>query len=170
MGGMDVAKNGRADRHGRRRGLDRGADRERRLGHRRHPAGLRSVRDLPPARGRPVAAHKQAVVAELAPHTAEQSWWLGFLDTGAHDTVFRQVPMVRLYWGWQYVLVEAGPDQALAWRTGHMRGRGSEFVPEPGHPHRHVEVDPVYEGAQITTGEAFDAGDAIAQGVDVDVQ
>ncbi|KUJ47102.1 hypothetical protein EG812_05760 [Verrucosispora sp. FIM060022] len=33
---------------------------------------------------------------------------------------------MSLYWNWSYVLVEAGPEQALTWRTGHMRhGRGS---------------------------------------------
>jgi len=55
-------------------------------------------------------------------HTAEQPWWLGYLDTGAHDVVFNTVPKVTLYWGWRYVLVEAGPEQALTWRSGHMRG------------------------------------------------
>ncbi|KAB1903678.1 hypothetical protein F8274_29240 [Micromonospora sp. AMSO31t] len=32
---------------------------------------------------------------------------------------------MSLYWDWQYVLVEAGPEQALTWRSGHMRGDGS---------------------------------------------
>ncbi len=67
------------------------------------------------------AAHEQAVVAELTRHTAAQPWWLGYLATGAHDVVFSHVPTVTLYWGWHYVFVEAGPEQALAWRTGHMR-------------------------------------------------
>ncbi|MET8039327.1 hypothetical protein ABZU25_00530 [Micromonospora sp. NPDC005215] len=32
----------------------------------------------------------------------------------------------KLYWDWPYVLVEAGSEQALTWRTGHLRhGRGS---------------------------------------------
>jgi hypothetical protein len=35
--------------------------------------------------------------------------------------VFGHVPRVTLYWEWPYVLVEAGPAQALSWRTGHMR-------------------------------------------------
>jgi hypothetical protein len=68
-----------------------------------------------------VAAHEQAVVAELARHTAKQPWWLGYLETGAHDVVFDDAPRVTLYWDWPYVLVEAGPEQALTWRTGHMR-------------------------------------------------
>ncbi|MDQ3477441.1 MAG: hypothetical protein M3492_14235 [Actinomycetota bacterium] len=46
---------------------------------------------------------------------------MGYLDTGAHDIVFPQAPKVSLYADWHYVLVEAGPEQALIWRTGHMR-------------------------------------------------
>ncbi|MET8355210.1 hypothetical protein [Micromonospora sp. NPDC005206] len=69
-------------------------------------------------------AHEHAVVNELAACTPDQPWWLGFLDTGAHDLVFPGAPKVSIYWGWSYVLVEAGPEQALTWRTGHMRGDG----------------------------------------------
>ena len=43
-------------------------------------------------------------------------WWLGYLDTGADDVVFTDVPMVTLYAGWHYVLVEAGPQQAADWK------------------------------------------------------
>ncbi|RLP89024.1 hypothetical protein EAD89_00980 [Micromonospora sp. BL4] len=32
---------------------------------------------------------------------------------------------MSLYWDWRYLLVEAGPRQALTWRTGHMRGEGA---------------------------------------------
>ncbi|TCC00654.1 hypothetical protein E0H26_00215 [Micromonospora zingiberis] len=32
---------------------------------------------------------------------------------------------MSLYWEWSYVLVEAGPQAALTWRTGHMRGEGT---------------------------------------------
>ncbi|MGI5520837.1 hypothetical protein ACQEUX_07765 [Micromonospora sp. CA-259024] len=70
-------------------------------------------------------AHENAVINELVGCTPEQPWWLGYLDTGAHDIVFPRAPRVTLYWGWSYVLVEAGPEQALTWRTGHMRGDGS---------------------------------------------
>jgi hypothetical protein len=72
-----------------------------------------------------VQAHERAVVDDLRAHTPEQSWWLGYLNTGAHDVVFPDAPMQSLYWDWHYVLVEAGPQQALTWRTGHMRGPGS---------------------------------------------
>ena len=72
--------------------------------------------------GADITLHERTVVDILKAHTAEQPWWLGYLDTGAHDVVFNTVPKVTLYWGWRYVLVEAGPEQALTWRTGHMRG------------------------------------------------
>jgi hypothetical protein len=75
------------------------------------------------------ATHETAVVAELVRHTADQSWWLGYLETGAHDVVFPSAPRVSLYWDWPYVLVEAGPEQALSWRTGHMRD-GSGTLPD----------------------------------------
>jgi hypothetical protein len=73
----------------------------------------------------PVAVYEHAVVDDLAGHTPEQPWWLAYLETGAHDIVFPLAPRVPLYWHWPYVLVEAGPEQALTWRTGHMRGEGS---------------------------------------------
>lgn len=61
-------------------------------------------------------AHDQAVLGLLRAHSADQSWWLGYLDTGADDIVFADAPMVTMYSGWHYVLVEAGPEQAATWR------------------------------------------------------
>ena len=60
--------------------------------------------------------HDRAVSALLTEHSAGQPWWLGYLDTGADDIVFPDAPMVTLYYGWHYVLVEAGPEQAATWR------------------------------------------------------
>jgi hypothetical protein len=60
--------------------------------------------------------HDRAVLTALRRTTADQPWWLGYLDTGADDVVFPDVPMVALYAGWRYVLVEAGPEQAATWR------------------------------------------------------
>jgi hypothetical protein len=60
--------------------------------------------------------HDQAVIALLSEHPAGQPWWLGYLDTGADDIVFPGAPMVTLYSGWHYVLVQAGPEQAATWR------------------------------------------------------
>ena len=82
-----------------------------------------------PPEGVAVAEHERAVVQRLAERGPEQPWWLGFLDTGAHDVVFPDAPRVRLYWEWRYVLVLAGPAQALGWRTGHMR-HGSGALPD----------------------------------------
>jgi hypothetical protein len=85
------------------------------------------------ADGCDIEAHERAVVEELAGRTADQPWWLGYLETGAHDIVFPLAPRVTLYAGWPYVMVEAGPEQALTWRLGHMRGDGplpDLFFPE----------------------------------------
>lgn len=61
--------------------------------------------------------HDRAVIEVLTEHTDQQQpWWLGYLDTGADDVVFADAPAVTLYSGWQYVLVEAGPEQAESWR------------------------------------------------------
>jgi hypothetical protein len=64
--------------------------------------------------------HDRAVLALLTEHTADQPWWLGYLDTGADDIVFPGAPMVTLYSGWHYVLVEAGPEQAATWRRSDL--------------------------------------------------
>ncbi|CCH18728.1 Conserved hypothetical protein [Micromonospora lupini str. Lupac 08] len=78
-----------------------------------------------PPGGVSLEAHELAVVRELATATPEQPWWLGYLDTGAHDVVFPRAAKVSIYEGWSYVLVEAGPEQTLTWRTGHLRGDGA---------------------------------------------
>ncbi len=80
-------------------------------------------------------AHERAVIHELTEHSPDQPWWLGYLDTGAHDIVFPLAPTLSLYWNWAYVLVEAGPVQALTWRNGHMRGDG--FLPDLFFPADH---------------------------------
>ncbi len=58
-----------------------------------------------------------ALLALLRAHSPDQPWWLGYLETGASSVVFPDAPRVRLYSGWDYVLVKAGPDQAASWRT-----------------------------------------------------
>jgi hypothetical protein len=62
------------------------------------------------------AQHDRAVLALLSGQSPDQPWWLGYLDTGADDIVFPDAPKVTLYYGWDYVLVEAGPEQAATWR------------------------------------------------------
>ncbi|WP_306203905.1 hypothetical protein [Actinoplanes sp. RD1] len=73
----------------------------------------------------PIDVHERAVIDTLTRHTADQPWWLGYLETGAHDVVFDRAPRVPLYADWPYVLVQAGPAQTLTWRRGHMRGDGA---------------------------------------------
>lgn len=63
------------------------------------------------------AADLELLVQTLRRSSVDQDWWLGFLETGADDLVFPDAPRVRLYADWPYVLVKAGPEQALAWRT-----------------------------------------------------
>lgn len=70
---------------------------------------------LPPG-GERQDMHDRAVLALLCEQSAGQPWWLGYLDTGADDVVFPGAPMVTLYSGWHYVLIEAGPEQAATWR------------------------------------------------------
>jgi hypothetical protein len=85
--------------------------------HRGHPAGIRRLRH-----GRAADSDEErerrdlAVSALLSEHSPGQRWWLGYLDTGVDDIVFPGAPMVTLYSGWHYVLVEAGPEQAVTWR------------------------------------------------------
>jgi hypothetical protein len=74
--------------------------------------------------------HDRAVRALLSEQSAGQRWWLGYLDTGADDIVFPAAPMVTLYAGWHYVLVEAGPEQAATWRTSERGSRGRGVLPD----------------------------------------
>ncbi len=62
-------------------------------------------------------ADDRVVLAVLSEQSPGQPWWLGYLDTGADDVVFPHAPMVNMYAGWHYVLVEAGPLQAATWRA-----------------------------------------------------
>lgn len=57
-----------------------------------------------------------AFVDVLRRHSGGRPWWIGYLNTGASDIVFWDAPKVTLYYGWRYVFVLAGPDQAAAWR------------------------------------------------------
>ncbi len=69
-----------------------------------------------PGGGQRQLRHDRAVLAVLKRNSANQPWWLGYLDTGVHDVVFPGAPMVTLHHGWRYMLVEAGPQQAATWR------------------------------------------------------
>jgi hypothetical protein len=61
-------------------------------------------------------AHDQALLAVLRAHSADERWWLGYLETGADDVVFPDAPRVRLYADWAYVVVHADPERAATWR------------------------------------------------------
>ncbi len=70
-----------------------------------------------PEFGEGLHEHEQRVVRLLADHGTDRDWWLGYLDTGASDIVFADASRVRMYTDWSYVLVKAGPEQALRWRA-----------------------------------------------------
>jgi hypothetical protein len=69
-----------------------------------------------------LAAHEQAVIELLTEQTTEQSWWLAYLDTGASGVVFPYAPRTTVYCGWGYVLVKAGPREAITWRDADSKG------------------------------------------------
>jgi len=71
---------------------------------------------LLPFAGEGQETHDRAVLALLSGWSADQPWWLGYLDTGADDIVFPRAPKATLYSEWHYVLVKAGPEQAAMWR------------------------------------------------------
>jgi len=73
--------------------------------------------------------HDRAVLGLMADQSPDQRWWLGYLDTGVDDIVFPDAPKVILYAGWHYVLVEAGPEQAAAWRPSDGRAFGTGDLP-----------------------------------------
>jgi hypothetical protein len=63
------------------------------------------------------AAHDQGVVDVLGAAPGSHSWWLGYLEYGIGvDLVFDDAPRTSLF-GWDFVLVQAGPQQALGWRA-----------------------------------------------------
>ena len=61
-------------------------------------------------------AHVGLLLGLLSGYRGAQTWWLGYLDTGADDVIFPDAPMVTLYAEWRYVLIEAGSAQARSWR------------------------------------------------------
>jgi hypothetical protein len=74
--------------------------------------------------------HDGALLAVLSEHAAPGPWWLGYLDTGADNVVFPDAPSVTLYSDWQYVLVEAGPQQAAVWRWEDSRSFWKGALPD----------------------------------------
>jgi hypothetical protein len=74
--------------------------------------------------------HDEAVIGVLAEYSRDQPWWLGYLDRGTSDIIFPEAPKVRLYAEWPYVLVQAGPEQALSWRQSGAGSGYSSCMPE----------------------------------------
>jgi hypothetical protein len=73
----------------------------------------------------------KALLTLLSEYSAGRPWWLGYLDNGSADIVFPDVPKVGLYQrSWHYVLAEAGPDQAAAWRQGQPWSLGKGVLPD----------------------------------------
>ncbi|MBV9001228.1 MAG: hypothetical protein JO304_19385 [Solirubrobacterales bacterium] len=70
------------------------------------------------------ARHDAAVLAVLSENTLVQPWWLGYLDTGGADVIFYDVRKVSLFPTHDYVVIEAGPEQAGAWRAAWDRWKG----------------------------------------------
>jgi hypothetical protein len=93
------------------------------------PAVFEAYATVVVAYGEERVKHDRAVLALLAEQSPDQRWWLGYLDTGVDDIVFADAPKVTLYTGWRYVLVEAGPEQAAAWRPNDGRAFGTGDLP-----------------------------------------
>ena len=74
---------------------------------------------------------ERALLRLFEAHAAPQSWWLGYLETGASDIVFWDAPKVPGYYqSWNYVLVNAGPEEALTWRPARERNWKALELPE----------------------------------------
>ena len=111
----------------------------------------------------PVHAHERAIVDALAGHDAPQPWWLGYLDTGAHDIAFPEAPLVSLYFDWRYALVEGGPSQATRWRVGHMRSSAGS-LPDLFFPFdRSWFVTALWDDAFACIGGSADLIEALAR-------
>lgn len=59
----------------------------------------------------------RTLVSILRDESPDQNWWLGYLDAGPDNIDAADPFRVTLYADWPYVLVEAGPHQALNRRT-----------------------------------------------------
>lgn len=66
--------------------------------------------------------HDAGALAVLSQHSRPQSWWLGYLDSGAAELIFNDARQVRFCADWPYVLIEAGPEQAGRWREECWKG------------------------------------------------
>lgn len=117
---------------------------------------------------------EDAVLRRLGEHAPGSRWWLGYLETGGTDLPFPEAPRVTLYAGWKYVLVLAGPAEALAWGRDLRLWRGGPDLVFPedrswlmswlwdddwlclGGPSELIESfldDPEFEARRVSLGE-----------------
>jgi hypothetical protein len=82
-------------------------------------------------------AHDAALLTSLVARSGEQSWWLGYLETGADELVFPDAPRVVLYAGWPYVFALAGSQQAMSWRSNHGMRSWRGALPDVIFPEDH---------------------------------
>jgi hypothetical protein len=75
---------------------------------------------LPPNRDRSRPGYERSVIEFLAEQTEPQPWWLGYLG-GVDEVVFPYAPRTTIY-GHEYVLVQAGPQEAARWRDSVFKG------------------------------------------------
>ncbi len=106
-----------------------------------------------------------AVLRVLSARMTPQPWWLGFLETGASDVVLGDAPRVRVY-GWNYVLVQAGPHEARTWRSD--EGRWFTALPELMFPVDHSWlVSSLWDDAWAGVGGAADLISALLREPDL---
>ena len=95
-----------------------------------------------------------ALLRVLSATMKPQPWWLGLLETGASDVVLDDAPRVRVY-GWNYVLVQAGPHEARTWRSD--EGRWFTALPELMFPADHSWlVSSLWDDARACVGGSVD--------------
>jgi hypothetical protein len=102
------------------------------------PAIFEAYATVPVAYGEERDGRDRALLTLLREQSPGRRWWLGYLDTGVDDIVFPGAPEVTLHYGWRYVLVEAGPDQAAAWRRDGGRVFGTGDLPNLMFPGRNA--------------------------------
>lgn len=83
-----------------------------------------------PADDREKSRADAILVDVLRAHSDDENWWLGYLDTGVGKHVDPQTPRIRLYAGWDYVVLQGGPQQALTYRTNHDSPSNHSALPE----------------------------------------
>jgi hypothetical protein len=71
-----------------------------------------------------------AIVRLLATHSPAQPWWLGYLNAGGADIILPEAATVSVYTNWPYVLLEAGPQQALTLRSNAQAMLHHSALPE----------------------------------------